>query len=194
MKIRKATIHDCRSIAELALIAGEGIPAYFWEQSRQVGQEPIEVGIHNAASETDNFSYRNTYVAEVMGSVVGMILGYRLPDEDAAEDMEDFPEFIRPLIELEQCVPGSFYINMLATCAEYRNQGIGTKLMAIVDDLAEQAGSSLISIEVFDQNEGALGLYQRLGFSVVETRPIIPHSSHPYDGNIVLLTRPRNTR
>lgn len=59
MLTRKATMEDCRSIAELALIAGEGMPAYFWGQSKSENQEIENVGALNAASETENFSYKN---------------------------------------------------------------------------------------------------------------------------------------
>ena len=51
MEIRKATKSDCRAIAGLALIAGEGIPAYFWERSKKPGQQIEDVGAQNAASE-----------------------------------------------------------------------------------------------------------------------------------------------
>lgn len=191
MKIREATVNDCRNIAELALIAGDGIPAYFWEQSRKNGQQLLDVGIQNLKSDTANFSYRNVHVAEVDKSVAGMILAYRLPDKENADKVEDYPEFIQPVIELEQCVPGSFYVNMLATYPKYRNLSIGTSLMGIVDDLAEQAGCQLISVQVFEQNVRAVRLYRRLGYDVLESRPVVEHISHPYNTNIVLLTRER---
>jgi len=191
MEIRKAKQEDCRSIAELALIAGDGIPAYFWEQARVNGQQVIDVGINNLKSETENFSYKNVHVAEVGNEVAGMILAYRLPDKDKAEDPDNYPDFIRPIIELENCVPGSFYINMLATYPKYRNMSIGTTLMGLVDDLAEQAGSDLLSVQVFEQNVRAVRLYRRLGYNPLETRSVIEHVSHPYTTNVVLLTRER---
>jgi len=189
MEIKKAKLNDCHSIADLALMAGEGIPAYFWEQSRKDTQEIIDVGALNAASESDNFSYRNAYLALVNKEVAGMLLAYRLPESEDAENLKDFPEFIRPLIELEQCVPGSFYINMLATYPEYRGKGIGTQLMGIADKLAAEAGCTIISVEVFEQNRGALRLYQRLGYRIAEQRNVVIHPCHPYDGSIFLLTK-----
>ena len=189
MLTRKATIKDCRSIAELALIAGEGIPAYFWGQSKQEGQDIEDVGAGNAASENENFSYKNVHLAVVDNNIAGMLLAYRLPDSESTVDLEDFPEFIRPLIELEQCVPGSFYINMLAAYPGYRNHGVGTQLMGMVDQLALDAGCRTISVEVFEQNTGALRLYQRLGYRVVDQRDVVPHACHPYEGKILLLTK-----
>jgi ribosomal protein S18 acetylase RimI-like enzyme len=189
MQIRNANLKDCYSVAELALIAGEGIPAFFWEQSRKEDQDIISVGAHNLASETENFSYKNVHVAVVEDNIAGMLLAYKLPSNELAEDINDFPEFIRPLIELEQCVPNSFYINMIACYPQYRGKGVGSALMAIVDQLAQEAGCQIISLEVFEQNEGALRLYQRLGYNIIESRDVIPHPCHVNTGKIFLLTK-----
>jgi len=189
METRPARLEECRAIAELALMAGEGIPGWFWAQSAQPGEDIIDAGARNAASEQANFSYRNTRIATVNQEIAGMLLSYRLPDAAGAEDLNDFPEFIRPLVALEQCVPGSYYINMIATYPRFRNRSIGSGLMGLVDELARQAGCTLSSIEVFEENEGALRLYRRLGYTIIERRPVVPHESHPYTGDIVLLTR-----
>jgi ribosomal protein S18 acetylase RimI-like enzyme len=186
---RTATKDDCRAIAELAEIAGEGIPSYFWSLSAKEGQDSIDIGESNAASETDNFSYHNATVAVIDGKTVAMMLAYRLPEAKDAEDLNELPELIRPLVELEQCVPGTYYINMVATFPEHRNMGIGSKLMFVVDQLAKKTGCDILSVEVFEQNAGALRLYQRQGFEIIESRPVVPHSCYPYDTNILLLTR-----
>jgi len=170
-------------------MAGEGIPAYFWEQSAKPGEDLIDVGSRNLKDEAANFSYLNVHVAEIDAEIAGMMLAYRLPEEKEADDLEELPPFIRPLVELEQCVPGSFYINMLAVYPQYRNRGVGTALMDQVDRLAAEASCRYSSIEVFDQNEGALQLYTRLGYRIIERRDVIPHYCYPYDGKIVLLTR-----
>ena len=189
MKIREATLADCREIAELALIAGEGIPAYFWQDSRQAGQDIEDVGAEKLKSENENFSYRNALIATIEEKIAGMMLAYKLEDEE--EDLDALPEFIRPLIELEQLVPATFYINMLATFPKYRNMSIGTTLMQRVDAQALKKGCSTTSIQVFDENEGALRLYLRLGYQIIDSRKVIPHSCHPYKGGeVLLLTRP----
>lgn len=187
--IRTAALRDCPDIARLALMAGEGIPGWFWAQQAEEGQSIEEVGAHKAASDTGNFTYRNCHMAELEGRIAGFLLAYRLLDEDGDDDISELPEFIRPLVELERTVPGSFYINMLASYPEFRGRGVGSALMGQVDPLARDAGCHQSSIEVFEQNTGAVRLYQRLGYRIVDQRPVVPHSSHPYDTNLLLLTR-----
>ena len=190
MDIRPATKNDCLAIAELALIAGDDIPGYFWADSQRPEQSLAEAGAERARSQTANFSWRNAWLACVDGETAAMLLAYRLPAAaDNDEDPADFPDFIRPAIELEQCVPESFYVNMLAAYPRFRGQGLGSALMARVDGLAREAGCDLISIEVFEANQGALRLYHRLGYQLRETRPV-PKSDYFEAGNLLLLTKP----
>ncbi len=189
MIITPATTDDCLAIAELGLMAGEGIPGHFWADSQRPGQSLAEAGAEILLSESANFSYRNAHIARLDGEVAGMLLAYRLPSAaDNDEDPADFPDFVQPLVELEQCVPESFYINMLATYPHLRGQGVGSALMAQVDRLAGAANCRLISIEVFDSNQGALNLYTRLGFDTVERRPM-PPCDYVSAKQVLLLTR-----
>lgn len=189
MKITRACKADCRAIAELAMMAGEGIPAYFWQQSLKQNEDLFDVGARNAASETENFSYRNTWLSFVDGEVAGMLLAYRLPDADQSDNPEDYPKFIQPLIELENRVPGSFYINMLATYPAFRGQGIGAALMAEAEQQATMVGCNKITVQVFDENTGAVKLYKRLGYSRIDEREVIPHSCLRYRGKVLLLEK-----
>ena len=172
--IRDATPEDCFAIAELALIAGDGIPGFFWADSQKTDQTLAEAGAERARLPGANFSWRNCLVASIDAEVAAMLLAYRLPA--AAENDEDpaqFPEFVRPLVELEQCVPESFYINMLAAYPQYRGMGFGSALMGRVDALARAAGCDLVSIEVFETNAGALRLYRRFGYELQESRAMV---------------------
>lgn len=78
---------------------------------------------------------------------------------------------------------------MIATYPKFRHQGVGTALMECVDPLARQAGCTLSSIEVFEENHDALRLYERLGYRVIEKRPVVEHPSYLYRGSILLLVR-----
>jgi ribosomal protein S18 acetylase RimI-like enzyme len=185
--LRRARREESRRVAELMDIAGHGLPAYLWSLSAAEGQEPLNVGTVRAASESGNFSYRNAVVAEDSGEAVAMVLAYRLPEE--AVDLDETPELIRPLVELELLAPGTFYVNGLATLPGYRGRGLGSKLLEAARVMATEAGCDELSIEVFEQNEGAVRLYESHGYRTVARRPAVPHPSYPYDGDVLLMTR-----
>jgi ribosomal protein S18 acetylase RimI-like enzyme len=187
--LRWARKGDSRRVAELMNVAGHGLPAYVWSLSAEDGQEPIDVGAARAAREDGNFSYRNAVVAEEDGEVVALLLAYRLPEAGEAADLEEVPELLRPLVELELLAPGTFYVNGLATLPGYEGRGLGSRLLNVATDLAVQSGCEELSIEVFEQNEGAVRLYERHGCRTVDRRSAVPHHSYPYDGDVLLMTR-----
>lgn len=190
MKTGKARIEDCLAIAELAQLAGHGIPGYFWTEWQQPGDSIVEAGARKAACETTDFSYRNARLAWIDEKVAGMLMAYRMSAAGSEnEDPADFPEFVQPMIELELLVPDSFYINMLATFPQFRGNGVGTALMGLVDELAHALGCNLVSMEVFDSNPGALRLYQRLGYEIIAQRDMIASAYLPA-GQVLLLTKP----
>ena len=188
-RLRRARREESRRVAELMDIAGHGLPAYVWSLSAAEGQEPIEVGAGRAAGESGNFSYRNAVVAEEEGEVVAMVLAYRLPEAEEAVDLDETPELVRPLVELELLAPGTFYVNGLATLPGYRGRGLGSKLLEAARVMAAEAGCDEVSLGVFEQNEGAVRLYESHGYRTVARRPAVPHPSYPYDGDVLLMTR-----
>ena len=68
-------------------------------------------------------------------------------------------------------VKGEAQIYNIAIDKEYRRQGIGEALLSHMIDKAEEAGCSLISLEVRDGNEAAIALYEKMGFQKVGKRP-----------------------
>jgi ribosomal protein S18 acetylase RimI-like enzyme len=176
-------------MAELMDIAGHGLPAYVWSLSAESGQEPIEVGTARAAREDGNFSYRNAVVAEEDGEVVALLLAYRLPQDGEGVDPDEVPELMRPLVELDLLAPGTFYVNGLAVLPAHQGRGLGSRLLEVANVLAAEAGCDELSIQVFEQNEAALRLYERHGYRIAARRQAVAHPSYPYDGDVLLLTR-----
>ncbi len=189
---RDARRDDALALAQLIEIAGEGIPTYLWAQQAKPGQSPLDVGSERAARDDANFSYRNAVVAHVEGKVAGMILAYRLaaPSPEELAELPQIPALLRPLVELEHQVPGSYYINALAVFAPYRGSGIGTALLAIAEARAAAAGCDTLSVQVFAENESACRLYRRCGYAVVDRRPVVAHACYPYSTEVLLMTRP----
>ncbi|MAZ18267.1 MAG: GNAT family N-acetyltransferase [Ahrensia sp.] len=190
--LREATPADAPALARLIDIAGEGIPAWLWSQMATEGRSPIEVGEERARRETGGFSWRNALVAERDGKVAAMMLGYPIGEPSEAEraQVSDLPAPVRPFVELEHRAADSFYVNALATLPGRRGFGLGAALMQAAEAKAKAQGISRMSIQVYEQNTGAVRLYERLGYSHAETRPVLSHPCQPYyDGRVLLLLK-----
>lgn len=191
LRIRRAQPSDARSLAALIEIAGDGIPTYLWAQMAGPGETPLDVGEQRARREEGGFSYRHATVAEIAGEVAGMILAYRLPDisEEDRSSLAELPAFLRPFVELEFEVPGSFYINALAVHAPYRSQEIGARLLRKAEGQAIEAGCHQMSVQHFQLNPRAGAFYRRHGFRPFGERALMPHPAHPQEDRSILLVR-----
>jgi ribosomal protein S18 acetylase RimI-like enzyme len=67
------------------------------------------------------------------------------------------------------CPPDHLRIAALAVDASERGKGLGSRLLEAVFDKARKEGFHAVRLEVVDTNTGARQLYERSGFSVVET-------------------------
>ena len=190
--LRRALKTDCRALAELINEAGDGLPLILWRPRAEAeGMDPFDFGASRAGREGGNFSYRNAVVAETEnGAVAAMMLAYRLPESEDAEDLAKLPDLLRTQIELESKVPGSFYINAIAAYPAYRGQGLGSKLMAMARDLARERACALLSLIASRENTSAVRLYKRLGFSAVASAPIPAHRDLHFTGDWLLMTCP----
>lgn len=187
---RPATKDDALPMAELVNYAGEGLPVYLWNKAIEPGTTVWDVGQQRARRETGGFSYRNTIVREEDGRVVAALIGYPLPDSPEEIDWSELPAMFVPLQELEDMVPGTWYVNVLASYPEYRGRGFGGELLAIAEGLAAATGRSGMSIIVSDANDGARRLYERNGYREVATRPIVKEQWENRGENWVLLDKP----
>jgi ribosomal protein S18 acetylase RimI-like enzyme len=186
---RAGQSEDAVLLAELVNYAGEGLPLYLWSKMATPDQDGWAVGRARAARETGAFSYRNAAMIESAGIAVGCLVGYAIPDE-VEPIPDDMPAMFRPLQELENLAPGSWYVNVLAVVPEHRGKGLGSKLLDLAETTAAAAGHPGMSIIVSDANSGARRLYQRAGYAEVATRPMVKEDWVNDGENWVLLTMP----
>lgn len=193
MEIRSAAPADARDLAFLVDQAGEGLPRYLWaldHGGKLQGDALLAYGAQRALREEGHFSYRNARVAVVDGVIAGMLLSYRLPDPYDPAPRAPAPAVVRPLIELEGEVPGSWYINAIATYQRFRGQGVASGLLVEVHRLAAEAGAERLSLIVESENRTAGLLYRKLGFDEVARRPLLPYPGGRERGDWVLMVKP----
>lgn len=184
---RPATRVDSRKVAELFAIASGGVAEYLWGTlvPRYPGLTPLEVGERRYAREEGAFSYKNCTVAQLGGEVIGMLHAFPIEGEPEGSD-EPVDPVLEPYARLE--VPGSHYVSAMAVLPEHRGRGLGTRMLETAKEQARQSGRGQVSLLVFEGNEGAVELYRRNGFTVVDRAPVVPHEVIRYTGEVLLMT------
>ena len=170
-------------------MAGDGLPLHLWSRIAEPGEDGWAVGRERVCRDVGSFSHLNAIVAEAAGRVVGCLIGYREPDAPEPIDYETMPPIFAPLQELENMAPGAWYVNVLACYPDYRAMGYGTRLLAVADAIAAEAGAQTLSIIVSDANHGARRLYERVGYRETASRPMVKEDWPGPGENWVLMVK-----
>ncbi len=185
---RPATPDDAGLLAELVNYAGEGMPLYLWEKLAGPGRTGWDVGRERARRDEGAFSYRNATLIEHEGEAAGGLIGYPIPDppEPIPADM---PAMFVPLQRLENLAPGTWYVNVLAVTPEHRGLGLGGALLGLAEETGRSLGARGMSVIVSDANAGARRLYERNGYALTASRPMVKDGWENEGGSWVLLTK-----
>lgn len=186
--LRPGKRDDAEALAELINYAGEGMPLYLWEKMAEPGESPWDVGRRRARREEGSFTYRNATVADVDGQAVACLIGYVVPDAPVPID-DSMPPMFVPLQELENLAPSTWYVNVLAAQPDCRGLGLGTRLIGVAEETAQESGCKGLSIIVSDANTGARRLYERCGCAERARRPMVKEDWDGEGQNWVLLTK-----
>jgi GNAT superfamily N-acetyltransferase len=187
---RPATIADVSALAVLADIAAEGMASHMWRGLTAPGQSPTEIGRERARREEGGFSYRNATIAEIDGEVAAGLVGYRLEDPYDTGGLDAMPDLVRPLVLLESKVPGSWYVNILATFPEFRGQGLASRLLAIAEEKARGLQAPALSVIVASWNGNAARLYTKASYAPEARESALPFPGCPHNGDWVLMVKP----
>lgn len=186
---RPATIEDAHALAELVNMAGEGLPYYVWSDLADPGMSPWEVGRNRAKRDSGGFSYRNAVIRVDNNNVIACMIGYPLDDEPEPVNYDEIPGMFVPLQQLEDEVPGTWYVNVLATYPDYRGRGYGQELLSIAEQIACDLNKSGMSVIVSDANTGARRLYEKCGYRERGIRPMVKKEWKNEGNNWILLTK-----
>lgn len=140
MKIRIATIDDLDELLEFEqkLIAHERPHDLTIKQSGHITYYDLPEIIKSENSEV--------FVAEINGEMVGT--GYGIIEDNKSKYIE----------------PKHGYIGFIVVKDEYRRQGIADKILKHLFKYFKENGVYEAMLRVYDTNEGAFRLYEKLGF------------------------------
>ena len=169
IELRHATVDDASSMAQLANLAGEGLPEAIWRGSAQQNETPIDVGTRAAASESGIFSWKNAVVAELDGEIAGLVVSH-LTGAKEVPLSEDTHPILRPLTVLENKALETRHVNLLATFKAFRGRGVAHMLM---EHAISRPGANGVSVIATDQNSYGVRFYEDLGFTQTAQAPVI---------------------
>ncbi|WP_171060444.1 GNAT family N-acetyltransferase [Poseidonocella sp. HB161398] len=164
--------HDAAALAELVVMAGEGLPLVAWQAMAGPGETAMQVGRRRAARSEGAFSWRNADVLRDDCGVNGALVSYPLAERAGEAEIAEAPALFRPLIALENLATGSWYVNVLAVRPHLRGLGLGTRLLAHGEARARRALMPRASLITGDVNP-ARRLYERAGFTERARAPVV---------------------
>jgi ribosomal protein S18 acetylase RimI-like enzyme len=189
---RPASPADAYALAELSIMAGDGIYEFLLEE---LAPREMLAGLiaRTMKQETGGFSWRHCYVADDRG-VVGMVNAYPaawLRDEEQDILPQDKVQILEPIDQAQDWE--SFLVNSIAVRTPYRRQGIGKRLMEWAIEQARAGGFARISANVWEDNVAGRGLFENQGFDLQARIQVAEHIGLSHVGGSLLMMRPKLT-
>ena len=180
---RLARPEDAPALARLVNMAGHGMPLHLWTRIAGTDGDPWEIGAERQRAKVAD---GQVVVADEGSGAVASLTGYVASHEEIDPDT---PALFVPLIELENEVPGSWYVNVLATLPEARGRGLGSGLMKLAERIARSEGCDRMSLITAGDNTDALRLYRRQGYREIARRDCVRDGWETDQEDWVLMVR-----
>lgn len=172
--IRQAKSADYKEVAPLIIQAMEDLAMKF-TRSNNI-QKAIPVFEAFFQQKLNQYSYENTLVFEENGEIIGSIIAYdgaklnalRQPFLDYLWTNFQFAE--TPEDETEA---GEYYLDTLSVLPGQQGKGIGRQLIEAMIGHAQSKGFRQVGLLVDVENPLAKKLYERLGFQIKSTKPLM---------------------
>ncbi len=177
--IRQAKTTD----AEQALLLIEAAiheMAYIYTGARSA--QEAQAGLRDLFQHKNNrLSYEHTLIAEKEREIVGLVIGFAgWLEPQLIQTMEERLRTITndtPTLLMREAQDDEFYLDTLSVDERFRGQKIGSQLMQAMEKQARLQKATKLSLNVDQENERALLLYQRQGYQITGT---IELYQHPY--------------
>jgi Acetyltransferases len=131
------------------------------------------------------YSFDRSYFAEVDGKVAGMAQLHKLPARKGQTVRMSFlllkylkwrlPTKAINLLKFDHLIKyvagNDCYLSNVSVYPEFRSFGIGTKLLATIEEEVRSIGKKRIVLHAETRNTRAVSLYERLGYKIESTSP-----------------------
>ena len=179
---------DAAFVAAFNDSASNGIAIRVWQEKAGPGGDGWDVGRLRQIERME--SGEAMVVVDQGDGPEAVMMGHPIGQEPGGTD--GVADVFHPLVDLENCALGSWYLNVLGTAPARRRQGHGKRLMAVAEDIARAGGHTEISIIVADANAPARALYAATGYVERDRRPMVKngHGAGIPGENWLLLGKP----
>ena len=173
--IRKGLPEDTPDFINLILLSEPTLfPTLFGSGARGV--------IQNLFSQRRNLlSFEHSYCIEIDGRKAGMLIGYDGQTERKEKwrtglllikymklkFFAKIPAMLKALKVVGRAQDNEYYISNVAVYPEFRGNKLGTTLLLGVEEETKRRGAKKSTLDVGVDNQGAIRLYNRLGYSIV---------------------------
>jgi GNAT superfamily N-acetyltransferase len=187
MLFRAALPADAYALAELSIIAGDGMYEFLLEE---MAPKEMLAGLMAGAMKQDagGFSWRHCFVADDEGVVAGMINAFpaawlRAQEQDILP--QDRVQILEPIDQAQDWE--SFLVNGVAVRTPYRRQGVGKRLVQWAIEQAREGGYARLSANVWEDNLAARALFG--SFHIQKRSQVGQHPGLNHVGASLLMVR-----
>jgi GNAT superfamily N-acetyltransferase len=193
--IASARADDAEALIDLMVMSSHLGLVTAWQAECAAGEEWRDVARRGVADRTGELGFGNILVARLDapgGMQRGAITGMAVLNAAAGPFMlavANPEEAQRALVRLLNRAVPALMIREIAVLPEMRGRGVARALVDTAELVARQKGLPRLSLTVNEANHAARQVYDRLGFSLLETGPAFPHPHWPTSAATLLMTR-----
>lgn len=135
------------------------------------GDELTQIIVDAMESPQYRYGYEHAWVCIHENQIAGVLFGYpgeHIPLVDGPLQVALAERGIptSKIIQNPETHAGEWYLDAIVTAPIFRNQGIGRRLLQIIDNVAKEAGYTTIGLNCPADNQIAYHLYTDIGFEV----------------------------
>jgi ribosomal protein S18 acetylase RimI-like enzyme len=176
LTLRRAIADDCNWAAPLLFSICPALFSYIFASSAEQAQDVLQKAF---VYPSHSFSYEHTCVIEIQGQPVGLIIGYPARiKRQADEKVHGVMARITPLRKLPKILINvadfnrikqdisekDYYLLGMSILPEFRNQELGTYLLAQIEAQAENCQA--ICLDITYINTGGRKFFERNGYRI----------------------------
>ncbi len=188
-QLRRADLTDASMLAHLMnMVSGGALASKFGIQASYT-ETWLDVARRSIGQTDTELSYVNCIVYEINGDIAGMVLLNWLGKDVPELDFATIDEESRPANQLIATVPGSLLIRELGVFEQHRKKGIAQSFLNLAENFARSKFIEKLSLTVHETNTNAIKLYERFGFELIDSRPILKHDFWGIGSKLLLMTK-----